>query len=269
MSSTVTSLKTFAQGAKPLSQSEVNPLFALFRGNRIPIDPTAASAADLAYDIGNSEYSWKNAYIQRALFSDVTTAGLYLKGDSDGKAIVFGFGGVDGGTITTSGFKQYGARPITGCTASTASLSALAYHATTSGSIGNTTFATLTDALIYTTIGAVSLKSAGGRIKIGLEGNMDVSIGSDWGTLTIDRFLTGGSITGQAFFQLLRDGVTIQSQHVVGMGIFSVARKLPSNVVEFYDQPAAGTYTWEIQVAFQGTIGSSYISATEVQAFEY
>lgn len=43
--------------------SEQNTNFGVWRGHIIPIDPTLAAAANNAYDLGSSEYKWRNAYL--------------------------------------------------------------------------------------------------------------------------------------------------------------------------------------------------------------
>lgn len=65
-SATVTAFNEFTPKAKTgiIKSSEVDANFDVFRGHVIPIDPTAAAGADNSYDLGSSEYYWRNAYIK-------------------------------------------------------------------------------------------------------------------------------------------------------------------------------------------------------------
>lgn len=59
---TVTAFYTFTPNTDAKS-AEVNGNFSLIRGSNIPIDASQAAGADAAYDLGSSDYRWKDAYI--------------------------------------------------------------------------------------------------------------------------------------------------------------------------------------------------------------
>ena len=59
---TITSFYSFTANTKARA-SQVNGNFDLFRGHIIPIDPNTQTAISATYDLGSSEYRWKNVYL--------------------------------------------------------------------------------------------------------------------------------------------------------------------------------------------------------------
>lgn len=97
-SATITAFYTFVANTKARS-SQVNYNFTLFRGHNIPIEPLTATAANLTYDLGSSEYRWRYGYLGGAEFqTSTTTAALLLRGITSETAGAFGF--YIGGTTT-------------------------------------------------------------------------------------------------------------------------------------------------------------------------
>lgn len=72
-SATITAYSDFTAGAL-IKSSEINKNFENHRGHNIPINPSAASAVASTYDLGSSEYPWRNAYIDTLVFATSTSA---------------------------------------------------------------------------------------------------------------------------------------------------------------------------------------------------
>ena len=64
MANTVTAFTIFSPNTTIFS-SEMNVNFDNLRGHRIPIEPSAASGSDATYDLGSSEYRWRDSYFSR------------------------------------------------------------------------------------------------------------------------------------------------------------------------------------------------------------
>jgi hypothetical protein len=76
-----------------IRSSQVNNNFSLFRGNLMPIDASAASFANSAYDLGSESYFWKNIHQNIGTYiaqstpsinpSTTTVYKLYFKSDGN------------------------------------------------------------------------------------------------------------------------------------------------------------------------------------------
>lgn len=64
-SATITTFYEF-QPLTSIRSSQVNNNFSLFRGHLVPIEPLTATAADLTYDLGSDDYSWRGLYASHA-----------------------------------------------------------------------------------------------------------------------------------------------------------------------------------------------------------
>lgn len=105
-SATITAYYTFQANTKARA-TQVNANFSLYRGHNIPIEPLTATAADVTYDLGSTEYRWRTAYTQRLnLVSSTSTASLELRGNTSATfgAIQFYVGNTLTAQITSSGF---------------------------------------------------------------------------------------------------------------------------------------------------------------------
>jgi hypothetical protein len=79
---TITAFYTFTASTKARA-SQVNANFSNLRGHSLPIDPTAASAANNTYDLGSSEYYWRYAYLGTVLFRSSTSTGAQVALEAD------------------------------------------------------------------------------------------------------------------------------------------------------------------------------------------
>lgn len=61
-SATITAFYTFTTLTK-IKSSEANSNWSLLRGHLIPIDGSLTAAANNSYDLGSSEYYWRNLYV--------------------------------------------------------------------------------------------------------------------------------------------------------------------------------------------------------------
>jgi len=116
-SDTITTWNTFT--AKTLIKSaDVNNNFDVFRGHLLPVDASAAAAADNAYDLGSSTYRWRNIHavggsgnvpswqaytISSASFSTATTSADIELYSSPAKGMIQGIVFCNGSNWTATG----------------------------------------------------------------------------------------------------------------------------------------------------------------------
>lgn len=76
MPSTATITAFYSFSAKTLIQSaQHNTNFGAFRGHIIPIDPnTSTAAATGTYDLGSTEYSWRNVYANNIVLATAASS---------------------------------------------------------------------------------------------------------------------------------------------------------------------------------------------------
>jgi hypothetical protein len=77
---TITALYVFTANTKARA-AQVNSNTDIWRGHVIPVTTNTATASSLTYDLGSTEYFWRNTY----------TEGLYFSGGSSSGAIYFDF----------------------------------------------------------------------------------------------------------------------------------------------------------------------------------
>jgi hypothetical protein len=68
MADTITAFHNFSAGTKARS-TQVNTNFSNFRGHLVAIDPNTATAMNLTYDLGTSEYQWRKLWVGEARIS--------------------------------------------------------------------------------------------------------------------------------------------------------------------------------------------------------
>jgi hypothetical protein len=73
MADTITAYHSFSAGTKARS-SQVNTNFSNHRGTLVPIDPNTATAIALTYDLGTTEYRWRDWYGRGLNLIGMTTA---------------------------------------------------------------------------------------------------------------------------------------------------------------------------------------------------
>lgn len=78
LAATITAFYNFSANTKARA-SQVNANFDVFRGHIIPIDPNTVSSANNTYDLGSSEYRWRNGYINNLISNSITVAKLGIQ----------------------------------------------------------------------------------------------------------------------------------------------------------------------------------------------
>lgn len=68
---TITAFNSFSPQTR-IRSSEVNTNFSNFRGHLIPIDPNTATASNNNYDLGSTEYKWRNIYASNIVVTSGT-----------------------------------------------------------------------------------------------------------------------------------------------------------------------------------------------------
>ena len=101
MPTTITAYTTFTTG--PAFSSQVDTNFSNHRGTLIPLNDPAATASDLTHHLGQADHRWDQAFARELMLSDVTTAGLKIRGGSNGTQIDFYVGNATAASIRTFG----------------------------------------------------------------------------------------------------------------------------------------------------------------------
>ncbi len=104
-SATITAYYTFTPSTKAKA-TQVNAMFSNLRGHHIPIDGSAASAADGSYHLGSDEHRWGTAFVNEVdLETSTSTASLVIKGNTAVTAgsMLFQIEGVTKAEIGTGG----------------------------------------------------------------------------------------------------------------------------------------------------------------------
>jgi hypothetical protein len=91
-SATITAFYEFSAGAKARA-TQVNFNFSLFRGHVIPIEPLTATSANITYDLGSTEYRWRNTYTKEVYLGQTSTAGRLYNETTTGGALAISVGG--------------------------------------------------------------------------------------------------------------------------------------------------------------------------------
>lgn len=231
-SATITAFYTFVADTKARA-SEANNNFSMFRGHIIPIEPLTATSADITYDLGSREHSWRVGYVQSLQLRGATsTVDPIFKGIT---SVTAGAAEMLFGTTTISTYS------INGMTRQ--SLESAANSMTTTANHTNVLAVTATSAYVNVTNMSITITIKKGPIEIALYN------GDSGGALMIHN--TGGAtVTAYADFRVARDTVTSivnNSGHRVGTG-GSLYTYFPSSSLRWIDNPGPGTYTYTLQV---------------------
>src|SRR3990167_4734901 len=100
---TLTAYYTMTTNPKAFS-SWMNTNFSNHRGTLIPINTDTITAGDLTHDLGIADHRWDQAFVRELMLSDVTTAGLKIRGGSNGTQIDFYVGNATAASVKSSGF---------------------------------------------------------------------------------------------------------------------------------------------------------------------
>lgn len=85
---TITAFYTFAP-LTSIRSSEVNNNFGLFRGHLLPIDASATSISNQAYDLGATNYLWRSLYSQQIYLYQNTTGSVPASPSAGQMALYF------------------------------------------------------------------------------------------------------------------------------------------------------------------------------------
>lgn len=253
MPTTITSFYDFTPGTKARA-GHVNTNFSAFRGDAIPVDPNTAASADLTYDLGTTEYRWKDVYLQRIMLSDVTTAGLYIQGSSTGTAVEIYIDNTLSATLDSGGVARSNVAPR-GITTS-AGIGDIAANAVTTGLLSLTTTG-------YITIAAATLQTNGGPIGISFQHNPNAT--------TFGGIEFSGSVPSIQFL-CMRDATTIGLINITHATFTSnITFTASKSMIRFQDRnAAAGTYSYQIlgKIGSDGGSNAGHVEAVEIQALE-
>jgi len=226
---TITTYYSFVAGTKARA-SEVTYNFGLYRGHNLPINPNTATAINSTYDLGSTEYRWRDSYVQRLDLQSNTTTGqaLKLRGDTSGSisGIVAEINGVE--VARFSNIKSMTIAAGLGQIAASPDFTVI-YSTTTA----------------YVTIASIQLNSSGNPVELGFlnhSTNNNTSIVSWFG------FTYGGATIG--FYM---DNSLMTSHEVVGTTQgFATATgwscEHPLSAFRGVFTPAAGNHTYEIRI---------------------
>jgi hypothetical protein len=149
-SATITAFYTFSANAKARA-SQVNNNFDTFRGHIIPVHVSTVTSANNTYDLGSTEYRWRNSYLASVYLGTTTTSFNISQETTTGEILslkkngttVFNFSSV--GQTTSANYSQIGVSAVFGSTAGTQDFNFTAGSAL----------------LSYFTIAALTIKTSG------------------------------------------------------------------------------------------------------------
>jgi hypothetical protein len=240
-SATITALYTFTPYTKARAV-QINADFSNLRGHMLPLDPTATSASDQNYDLGSSEYRWRNAFLSTISLSISTGDSQVLSGTTAG-----GFKFVNGATTTFSllgtDFQGLNATPMTPTTS--AGLGGFAWSApinvtlTADGAVTGST-CTLSTNGRPVLLGLMNVTDTAGSSGLILReltiGGVTVSIGMHL------KFMLSGATVGAVFTGSGRSGIG-------SLGWPDSYNYSPVGALQLIYFPAAGTYNLSLEVA--------------------
>lgn len=239
---TITAFYTFSANTKARA-SQVNTNFSAFRGHMFAIDPNTIAGANNTYDLGSTEYRWREGYFRSIDLLSTTTTGaaLSMSGVTTGAGAGFVF--------KIAGTEAMRIVPIVAAT------TAADIHGIAASSIGN--FTGNTAATQTVTNSTVTLVTLGQPVWIGLVG--DVNPGGSSG-VTIQNNFASDSLNGLGTIEFNVDGVTAACYHyqVSGYALTGTAYNtathqlkapFPSTVIPL----AAGTHTIYCRTVISGS----------------
>lgn len=176
---TITAFYNFTANTKARA-SQVNNNFDVFRGHILPISTVTQTASDVLYDLGSSEYRWRNAYI----------AGLDT---TAGSSYDFKIGGSTVGSIKALGYQglSYNARGQTTTAAREQFAVSAAFNFSVTGAA--------TSAITGSTL---TISTIGRPVIVGLMNDQSTNLGQ--------LNMTGSTSGGSRFdWSLMRNGTTV------------------------------------------------------------
>lgn len=250
---TITSFYSFTQNTKARA-SQVNTNFSTFRGHIVPVDPNTATAIHNTYDLGSTEYRWRNVYSRSIDLLTNTTSGnslsIYGNTSTSTPGFIFEIAGTERFRVNTSGYVGRNGNPLTSFTTSAAALGIAS-----SGRLGASITNTTTTAIVGSTI---TLVTTGRPVRLSLEGIGATSNSTSQLTYTKDlyvRFFQNGTRVAQFGY----NEETSPSLYLTAQpGVVSTILML-----------AAGTYNFHLELAINPTASiSPIISDMQLIAYE-
>ncbi len=203
-SATITTFYTFVANSKARA-SQVNLNFSLWRGHVIPIHPDTATSADNSYDLGSSEYYWRNLYVGEVdLRTSTSTASLRLKGDTSATAGAFVFE-IEGQEVARIGPNGFGGGDLAPNSVTIGALFSRYTSATATASDGGVAIRSFTQSTVtaQTNISGstITVTGIGRPMIVGISGNVNMGV----------NIATAGGWEITAVIELMKDGSSMKS----------------------------------------------------------
>jgi hypothetical protein len=247
---TITSFYVFSAKERPRI-GLMNGNFNTFRGHLIPIDPnTATAAASGLYDLGSTEYRFRNSYVSKPDVSVTSTTALTLEAVTAGE-FHFKNAGTPGLQLTSIGFVGYNVRACAGIT-TTAQISDVAASAAINVSLsttGNVTGSTCT------------LSTNGRPVLLCLVPDINTTTAGYSGVYLDTTISTTSAAYAIARLAVQRAGTVIAASEIRTKD-FS-PEKYPGEF-RFFDFPAAGTHVYSLSVPTLGGLALGGTVSTDV-----
>ena len=263
MPNTITAYNTFVAGTKARA-TQVNTNFSNHRGTLLPIHESTQTAANLAYDLGSTEYYWTNIYARTLnLIGATTTSNLSIVRDAAVTAGAFDIkiGGTQVQRIAaTSQIFEFSGTTVGSMNASGASFKKnIASGATVSSSflVSTTTASEITSTSLSITVSGVS------PVMLGLVGTPSQGMTAQ---LTVN---TLGNFTLK--WHWLRDGATTigATNHELSVLAKPDIRTFSPSAFQAIDfNPSAGGHTYKLMMYMSDKgSGNNLFSFDDYQAF--
>lgn len=227
---TITAFYNFSANTKARA-SQVTNNFDVFRGHIIPVHVSTATSANNTYDLGSSEYRWRNGYIKNLNLGETTASWDIVDSAASGGDLLIRKNGVEKFRIDSTGiFVPY----ALGSTASAGPGQIGLSTTTTAGAI------TLTPAGVFYTISsaALTIQTTGKPVFIQLIGSTSNAAATG--------FEPASSTAGSAFIWLqIQRGSSRLYGHAMRVNNTLTRRDLLTNPI-WIDTPPAGTYTYRV-----------------------
>lgn len=228
-SATITAFYTFAANNKARA-SQVNNNFDVFRGHIIPVHVSTITSANNTYDLGSTEYRWRNAYLNNIYLGTTTTSWSIADNTSTSEDLVFKKNGIEKfrvkaaqGFTTTAGIGQIASSYI----------SFYQVNSSGSGVTGST----------------ITINSIGNLVDYELvPDTVFMSATSNESMLIIDGQTTT-NLSPSVTINLYRNSTLVGKtllRPVVSSG--NLQFRYPLSSIKFSDLPAAGSHTYYLEM---------------------
>jgi hypothetical protein len=234
---TITAFYNFSPNTKARA-SQVQNNFDVFRGHLLPVHPSTSTSADNTYDLGSTNYRWKNGYLNN-VFSTATFSNNFYQGQTTSGWRIYNETTTNDGDL----YFSYGGNianvfPKTQGFTLSAATGKIAVSNTITASLAN--FGGSSSGAFLISGSTVTLSCISGIVELGL---MDIGIAS--------------SMTAEESYILYGNVVTAGSANV------RIAFSMNGNLVSNYYMSMEGNNSGPVSVRIPASSLKSFVSVTQ------